>query len=133
MVLVVQLIEKEYWVIVSLGTNEKDYTLSDGQKFIHTETWVEGKSVNDLVWDDKDKQVIIYPEHLKITQYKKQVLAELAKKFSDGSTDLSIGEQTLSNIVAEIKTAETVAEIDSARAKIKEEKNKFLKRIGLDG
>jgi hypothetical protein len=134
--IVVELIDSVYWRIVSLGTNPNDYTLTENQKIIIDHNWIfkaNGDSYNkdDVIWDDKDNQVILFPEHLKVAQYKKQKLDELSERFSNGGNDISIGEQTLANIVSDIKVAETTQDIDSAFNKITKEKQKFLKRIGL--
>lgn len=129
MVLVVKLIEDDYWEIVSMGSIESDYTLTPGQKFIHTDTWIAGKNKQELVWNEEDAQVILYPEHLKLSQYKKKKLNECILRLSN--SDHVIGESMISKIVTDIKNSSSTSEVDTAFNQLNTEKNKFLKRIGL--
>jgi hypothetical protein len=71
----------------------------------------------------------LYPEHLRVALYKKEVLDECKTRFT--GNDSVIGEQTLSSIVNAIKNANTVEAIDAAKQQIEAEKTRFLNRIGL--
>lgn len=132
--IVIQIIQDPYWEIVSLGSNPADYTLTDGQKIIMDHNWVfkpngDSEVKDNLVWDDKDKQVILYPEHLKVSTYRQEVLKECVERFS--GTDSVLGEQVLSSIVSDIKNAITVFDIDAAKKRIEDNKQQYLNRIGL--
>ncbi len=135
--ILVQLISGDYWEIVSLFySNPEQYTPKVNQKIIMEHDWqlksdTSAYNKDEVVWDDKDKQVILYPEHLKVAKYKQQALDEIASSFVTGSSDIAVGEQTLSNIISDIKSADTLQKVDAAKAKLKDEKDKFLKRIGL--
>lgn len=132
--ILVQLIEGYYCEIISLGSNPNDYIIGDNQKIIIEHNWVfktNGEAYNKdaLVWDDKDKQVILYPEPLKISIYRKQKLKEFVDRLD--RVDYVIGEQILANIVTAIKSANTIPEIDIAAKMLDDNKASFLKRIGL--
>ena len=129
MVLLIQLIEGDYWSVESLGTDPNAYTAGPNQKIIETDTWVSGKTKHEVEWDDKDKQVILYPEHLKVSTYKAQKLKEIKAELMSNARILD--QQIVRNIVDDIKAANTTSEIDVAVNKIETEKQKALLAYGL--
>lgn len=133
--LLVQLISGNYWSIENVFyENANQYTPAANQKTIQNHNWVfkqngESEIKDNLVWDDLDKQVILYPDHLKLSIYKEKTLAECRDKLKGNLGVLY--KQVLKDISKKIADADTIQKVNDAKAEIDSRIDDEIKDLGF--
>lgn len=132
--ILIEFLQGDYWKVIAYGTNPDDYTVEANQKIIIDHNWplkpdTSAYNKDEVVWDDKDEQVILYPEHLKLAIHKEKTLKE-CRDMLKGNLNV-LDDSALRAIAKDIKDAESINDVNTAKASIEVAINAQITNLGF--